>query len=135
MCDMDDKLICHQGTSTSITPKPGQLRTEHKVSPSAIVAPFNYNPPSTMPNGNASGLVAEILSSMPVSTNQQCSDDHLGENRDIDSLSSNPGKHLTKTEMLARRRQRNLSTGKENKSDARAIGSLYGDYSLDMSCI
>uniref|UniRef100_A0A2C9MA44 Adenomatous polyposis coli protein basic domain-containing protein n=1 Tax=Biomphalaria glabrata TaxID=6526 RepID=A0A2C9MA44_BIOGL len=126
MCDMDDKLICHQGTSTSITPKPGQLRTEHKVSPSAIVAPFNYNPPSTMPNGNASGLVAEILSSMPVSTNQQCSDDHLGENRDSDSLSSNPGKHLTKTEMLARRQQRNLSTGKENKSDAELLAACMG---------
>ncbi|KAK6959095.1 adenomatous polyposis coli protein, partial [Biomphalaria glabrata] len=123
MCDMDDKLICHQGTSTSITPKPGQSHTEHKVSPSAIVAPFNYNPPSTLPNGNASGLVAEILSSMPLSTNQQCSDDHLGENRDIDSLSSNPGKHLTKTEMLARRRQRNLSTGKENKSDAELLAA------------
>ncbi|KAK0067857.1 adenomatous polyposis coli protein [Biomphalaria pfeifferi] len=125
MCDMEDKLICHQGTSTSITPKPGQLRTEHKVSPSAIVAPFNYNPPSTMPNGNASGLVAEILSSMPVSTSQQCSDDHLGENRDSDSLSSNPGKHLTKTEMLlARRRQRNLSTGKDDsKSDAELLAA------------
>ncbi|KAK0067944.1 adenomatous polyposis coli protein, partial [Biomphalaria pfeifferi] len=124
MCDMDDKLICHQGTSTSITPKPGQLHTEHNVSPSAIVAPFNYNPPSTVPNGNASGLVAEILSSMPLSINQHCSDDHLGENRDIDSLSSNPGKHLTKTEMLlSRRRQRNLSTGKENKSDAELLAA------------
>ncbi|KAH9509711.1 hypothetical protein Btru_044318, partial [Bulinus truncatus] len=122
MTDVEDRLVCHQGTTTAMTPKSGQLRTEHKVSPSAIVAPFNYNPPvSVNSNGNASMLVADLLSAISSPAGQQCLEDHH-ENRDGDSLGSNPDKHMTKTEMLlARRRQRVTSTGKD---DSRSDGDI-----------
>ncbi|CAL1539564.1 unnamed protein product, partial [Lymnaea stagnalis] len=105
MSNFDDKLVCHQGTTTlATTPKPSQLRTEHKVSPSAIVAPFNYNPPATTPTSSGgSSLLVVDLSTPASSTNGE---DH-SESQDNVSLGSNPEKHMTKTEMLlARRRQK-----------------------------
>ncbi|XP_035829044.1 uncharacterized protein LOC101860060 isoform X1 [Aplysia californica] len=52
--------VCHQGVNTNPGAAGskvvgGSLRPEHKSSPSAIVAPFNYSPPSAASNNVAGG--------------------------------------------------------------------------------
>lgn len=139
---IEEKSFSSQGTSTQHAAAPQNknqsnsiLRPEHKISPSAIVAPFNYSPPvntnsstSAVPiNSNVLVIDLDSSSSFPLSTNSNSAVTGREDLPDTSPQSSIPSatdgfdlsaaddqvlsseKPLTKTEMLLARRNRKKS--------------------------
>ena len=132
LSEEDKKVLNSQTVNTNPMKPKGPFRPEHKASPSAIVAPFNYSPPASCLN-NSGGAVQNsnvVVLDLGTNTSNDVLNNAVNTNghlcATVDSIDNENDEDnevildrpMTKTEMLlARRRKSYLTSTKSEEGD------------------
>ena len=133
--DESKMVVCNQGVNTGSSKITGSLRPEHKASPSAIVAPFNYSPPAAgnvgvVHTGINNGVNHNVcVLDLNPNTNNVINTNNINnrtgtavtvvDTGDVQEQENcNQDKPMTKTEMLlARRRKSHLNSTRSDEGE------------------